>query len=142
MMHPRAAAASQGRRCRVLVAQPRRLAAVSSAVRVAAERGEQLCPAGSRGGGGSVGYAVHLQRVPPRPHASIEFCTAGVLLRRLAAEPLLDGASHVIVDEATALSPHTHTPDRPPDYTSHRSLTPRPSLCRWASSRCRRGNGT
>ena len=39
-------------------------------------------------------------------------------------------------------------PARPPTRPTHRTahltarLTPRPSLCRWASSRCRRGSGT
>uniref|UniRef100_A0A3Q3B4Q4 RNA helicase n=1 Tax=Kryptolebias marmoratus TaxID=37003 RepID=A0A3Q3B4Q4_KRYMA len=68
---------------------PRRISAVSVAERVAYERGEDL--------GKSCGYSVRFESVLPRPHASILFCTVGVLLRKLEAG--IRGISHVIVDE-------------------------------------------
>ncbi|KAB0405151.1 hypothetical protein E2I00_009195, partial [Balaenoptera physalus] len=47
--------------------------------------------------GKSCGYSVRFESVLPRPHASIMFCTVGVLLRKLEAG--IRGISHVIVDE-------------------------------------------
>ncbi|CAK6980769.1 ATP-dependent RNA helicase A [Scomber scombrus] len=75
--------------CNIVVTQPRRISAVSVAERVALERGEDL--------GKSCGYSVRFESVLPRPHASIMFCTVGVLLRKLEAG--IRGISHVIVDE-------------------------------------------
>ncbi|KAM9719884.1 LOW QUALITY PROTEIN: ATP-dependent RNA helicase A-like [Menidia menidia] len=75
--------------CNIVVTQPRRISAVSVAERVAYERGEEL--------GRSCGYSVRFESVLPRPHASILFCTVGVLLRKL--ESGIRGISHVIVDE-------------------------------------------
>ncbi|KAF6292742.1 DExH-box helicase 9 [Rhinolophus ferrumequinum] len=75
--------------CNVVVTQPRRISAVSVAERVAYERGEEP--------GKSCGYSVRFESVLPRPHASILFCTVGVLLRKLEAG--IRGISHVIVDE-------------------------------------------
>ncbi|XP_037833506.1 ATP-dependent RNA helicase A isoform X2 [Kryptolebias marmoratus] len=75
--------------CNIVVTQPRRISAVSVAERVAYERGEDL--------GKSCGYSVRFESVLPRPHASILFCTVGVLLRKLEAG--IRGISHVIVDE-------------------------------------------
>uniref|UniRef100_A0A2K5WV03 ATP-dependent RNA helicase A n=1 Tax=Macaca fascicularis TaxID=9541 RepID=A0A2K5WV03_MACFA len=68
---------------------PRRISAVSVAERVAFERGEEP--------GKSCGYSVRFESILPRPHASIMFCTVGVLLRKLEAG--IRGISHVIVDE-------------------------------------------
>uniref|UniRef100_F6UTW6 ATP-dependent RNA helicase A n=1 Tax=Equus caballus TaxID=9796 RepID=F6UTW6_HORSE len=75
--------------CNIVVTQPRRISAVSVAERVAYERGEEP--------GKSCGYSVRFESVLPRPHASIMFCTVGVLLRKLEAG--IRGISHVIVDE-------------------------------------------
>uniref|UniRef100_H3CAU5 RNA helicase n=1 Tax=Tetraodon nigroviridis TaxID=99883 RepID=H3CAU5_TETNG len=75
--------------CNIVVTQPRRISAVSVAERVAYERGEDP--------GKSCGYSVRFESVLPRPHASILFCTVGVLLRKLEAG--IRGISHVIVDE-------------------------------------------
>ncbi|KAK2860989.1 hypothetical protein Q7C36_005155 [Tachysurus vachellii] len=75
--------------CNVVVTQPRRISAVSVAERVAYERGEDV--------GKSCGYSVRFESILPRPHASILFCTVGVLLRKLEAG--IRGISHVIVDE-------------------------------------------
>ncbi|XP_035771825.1 ATP-dependent RNA helicase A [Neolamprologus brichardi] len=65
------------------------ISAVSVAERVAFERAEDL--------GKSCGYSVRFESVLPRPHASVLFCTVGVLLRKLEAG--IRGISHVIVDE-------------------------------------------
>eukprot|EP00928_Gymnodinium_smaydae_P070500 TRINITY_DN5431_c2_g1_i1.p1 TRINITY_DN5431_c2_g1~~TRINITY_DN5431_c2_g1_i1.p1 ORF type:complete len:1266 (+),score=276.50 TRINITY_DN5431_c2_g1_i1:489-3800(+) len=74
----------------IIVAQPRRLSAITVAQRVAAERGESL--------GGSVGYAVRFDAVWPRAHNSICYMTTGLLLKRLHQRGL-HGVSHVFVDE-------------------------------------------
>ncbi|XP_061099704.1 ATP-dependent RNA helicase A isoform X3 [Conger conger] len=75
--------------CNIVVTQPRRISAVSVAERVSFERAEDV--------GKSCGYSVRFESVLPRPHASILFCTVGVLLRKL--ESGIRGISHVIVDE-------------------------------------------
>ncbi|XP_040466654.1 ATP-dependent RNA helicase A isoform X5 [Falco naumanni] len=75
--------------CNIIVTQPRRISAVSVAERVSYERGEQP--------GQSCGYSVRFESVLPRPHASVMFCTVGVLLRKVEAG--IRGISHVIVDE-------------------------------------------
>ena len=76
--------------CNILVSQPRRISAMGLAERVAAERGEKV--------GQTVGYSVRLES-----RKSIEtellYCTTGVLLRKLNTNPLLDGVTHVVVDE-------------------------------------------
>ncbi|XP_044157039.1 ATP-dependent RNA helicase A isoform X3 [Bufo gargarizans] len=79
----------QAAQCNIVVTQPRRISAVSVAERVAYERGEEI--------GKSCGYSVRFESVLPRPHASVMFCTVGVLLRKLEAG--IRGISHVIVDE-------------------------------------------
>ena len=48
--------------------------------------------------GASVGYKIRLESVASES-TRILFVTTGVLLRRLAEDPLLAGVSHVIVDE-------------------------------------------
>ncbi|KAJ8613421.1 hypothetical protein CTAYLR_002286 [Chrysophaeum taylorii] len=76
----------------VLVVQPRRLAAVASAQRVAAELGESV--------GETVGYSIYLEsRRPRRVDRSIEFATAGLVLARVARDPELSGVTHIVFDE-------------------------------------------
>ena len=85
------AANGRGADANVLVAQPRRVAAVSVARRVAEEFGEPV--------GETIGYAVRGDaRICPR-RTRITFVTTGVLLRRLTRDPTLRGVSHVFVDE-------------------------------------------
>ncbi len=75
---------------KVLVLQPRRVAARASAVRVAAERNSTL--------GEEIGYQVRFEsRVSSRTR--IAFMTEGVLLRRLLDEPFLPDVSVVVFDE-------------------------------------------
>lgn len=75
---------------RVLVAEPRRLAARAAAARMAALLGEPV--------GASVGYAVRGDRVVSAG-TRVEVVTSGLLLRRLAADPELAGVSAVLLDE-------------------------------------------
>eukprot|EP00474_Spongospora_subterranea_P010151 CRZ10609.1 hypothetical protein [Spongospora subterranea] len=80
----------------ILITQPRRIAAISIADRVASERGETL------GDDSSVGYSVRFKKVLPTVSAekgSAVFCTTGVLLRRLKNDPSLSSVTHVILDE-------------------------------------------
>ncbi|KAM9735252.1 3'-5' RNA helicase YTHDC2 isoform 2-T3 [Menidia menidia] len=77
--------------CRIFCTQPRRLAAIAVAERVAAERGECV--------GQTVGYHIRLEsRVSPK--TLLTFCTSGVLLRTLmAGDASLTTVTHIIVDE-------------------------------------------
>ncbi|KUM33179.1 ATP-dependent helicase HrpB [Arthrobacter sp. EPSL27] len=81
------AAAGRGR---ILVTQPRRVAARSAARRLAALDGSRL--------GDRVGYSVRGER-QTGPGTLIEFVTPGILLNRLLADPGLETAGAVIVDE-------------------------------------------
>ncbi|XP_067845385.1 putative ATP-dependent RNA helicase DHX57 [Heptranchias perlo] len=74
----------------IICTQPRRISAISVAERVAKERIERL--------GGSVGYQIRLESVKSSS-TRLLYCTAGVLLRRLEADPDLQGVTHVVVDE-------------------------------------------
>lgn len=69
---------------------------------MAAERGEPP-PASGPPGASTVGYHVRLDAAVSRD-TRLCFCTTGILLRRLAADPLLAGVSHVVVDEVRAAS--------------------------------------
>lgn len=77
----------------ILCTQPRRIAATSTARRVAYERGELLQD--------SVGYHIRNEKWSPRPQGSITYCTTGILLNRLVADErgTLESHSHIIVDE-------------------------------------------
>ncbi|MFJ8008685.1 ATP-dependent RNA helicase [Streptomyces fagopyri] len=75
---------------RVLVAEPRRIAARAAARRMAWLLGEQV--------GASVGYTVRGERVV-WPRARVEVVTTGVLLQRLQRDQELAGVDVVILDE-------------------------------------------
>ena len=75
---------------KVLVLEPRRLAARLAARRVAFERGEKP--------GQSVGYQVRFEEATG-PDTRLVFMTDGVLLRRLLADPCLREVSCVVLDE-------------------------------------------
>ena len=77
---------------KIVVAQPRRLAATGVAARVANERGEETP------GKGSVGFVVRGE-VAMCNSTRLMFCTTGVLLRQLQAEGALHSISHIVVDE-------------------------------------------
>ncbi|MDP9887782.1 ATP-dependent helicase HrpB [Pseudarthrobacter enclensis] len=75
---------------RVVVTQPRRVAARAAARRLSA------LDAGP--GDGRVGYTVRGER-RAGPETLVEFVTPGILLRRLLADPGLDGTAAVVLDE-------------------------------------------
>ncbi|GAA6063881.1 hypothetical protein JCM10212_005873 [Sporobolomyces blumeae] len=97
----------KGAECNIVCTQPRRIAAISVAERVAKERGQVI--------GDQVGYQVRFEAKPPKRDGSILFCTTGLFLRRLQSdldkstsseggvvpegEAFLDGVTHVAVDE-------------------------------------------
>ncbi len=76
---------------RILVLEPRRLAARAAATRMAALRGENAP-------GGLIGYRTRLDSAVSAA-TRIEVLTEGLLLRRLLADPLLDATAVVILDE-------------------------------------------
>ncbi|MEU7872649.1 ATP-dependent helicase HrpB [Dactylosporangium sp. NPDC049140] len=75
---------------RVLVAEPRRIAARAAAQRMAQLRGERV--------GQSVGYSVRGDRRVSR-ETRIEVVTTGLLVQRLLADPELPGVDVVMLDE-------------------------------------------
>ncbi|MFE6618532.1 ATP-dependent helicase HrpB [Streptomyces sp. NPDC057740] len=75
---------------RVVVAEPRRIAARAAARRMAWLLGEKV--------GGSVGYTVRGERIVGR-HARVEVVTTGVLLQRLQRDQELADVDVVILDE-------------------------------------------
>lgn len=75
---------------RVVVLEPRRIAARAAARRMADERGESV--------GGTVGFQVRFERKISK-HTRLEVLTEGVLLRRLVSDPFLDNVDVVVFDE-------------------------------------------
>ncbi|WP_406836834.1 ATP-dependent helicase HrpB [Streptomyces sp. AHU1] len=75
---------------RVVVAEPRRIAARAAARRMAWLLGEEV--------GRSVGFTVRGERVVG-PHARVEVVTTGVLLQRLQRDQELAGVDVVVLDE-------------------------------------------
>ena len=75
---------------RVIVTQPRRVAARSAAARLAELRGTEL--------GDEVGYTVRGDSRVSR-QTRIEMVTPGVLLRRMLRDPDLPGVGAIVVDE-------------------------------------------
>lgn len=87
LVPPLIASRSSGR---VIVTQPRRVAARAAARRLAHLDGS---PLGSR-----VGFTVRGERAAG-PDTQVEFVTAGVLLRRMLDDPGLEGIAAVVIDE-------------------------------------------
>ncbi|MGW0181560.1 ATP-dependent helicase HrpB [Nocardia sp. NPDC003345] len=87
LVPPALGAAAAGR---VLVAEPRRLAARAAAARMAALLGEVV--------GATVGYSVRGDRRVGRD-TRIEVVTSGLLVRRLQDDPELTGVDVVVLDE-------------------------------------------
>lgn len=75
---------------RIIVLEPRRVAARTLAARVASERKGKL--------GGEIGYQIRFDDVSSRD-TRVSFVTEGVLLRRLQDSPTLDGVGAVVFDE-------------------------------------------
>lgn len=81
--------------CRIFFSQPRRLAAISGAQRIADERGQEL--------GIDIGYQVRLESRNSSTTNCV-LCTHGVLLRTLMGSKTSNGDSvanitHIILDE-------------------------------------------
>jgi ATP-dependent helicase HrpB len=79
-----------GAKGKVIVTEPRRLAARLSAERVARERGLRL--------GELVGYTVRFEDASG-PATRLSYVTEGILLRRLLVDPGLSGVRAVVLDE-------------------------------------------
>ena len=76
---------------RIICTQPRRIAAMSVAERVASERDERF--------GDTVGYQIRLENRLSSSTALI-FCTTGILLRTLMYhDKNLEKVTHLIIDE-------------------------------------------
>jgi ATP-dependent helicase HrpB len=83
---------------RLLVLQPRRIAARAAAARIASERGWTL--------GREAGYQVRFEN-RSGPGTRIHVITEGILTRKLQADPTLEGVAGVILDEFHERSIHT-----------------------------------
>ncbi|WP_165070329.1 ATP-dependent helicase HrpB [Paludisphaera rhizosphaerae] len=83
---------------RVVVLQPRRVAARSTAARIADEQGWTL--------GREVGYHVRFDR-RDSADSRLVVMTEGILSRRLLADPFLEGVGTVVLDEFHERSLHT-----------------------------------
>ena len=83
---------------KVLLLQPRRIAARSSAHRIAHEEG---CAIGSR-----VGFRIRFEN-RTSSETKIEVITEGLLTRKLQSDPFLDGVGAVILDEFHERSIHS-----------------------------------
>ena len=75
---------------RIVMLEPRRLAARAAAERLASELGERV--------GETVGYRIRLDS-KVGPNTRIEVVTEGILTRRLQADPALEGVGLLIFDE-------------------------------------------
>ncbi len=82
---------------KVIVLQPRRVAARLAARRIASERGGRV--------GDEVGWRIRFDR-RAGPHTRIEIITEGLLTRRLQDDPFLDGVGVVVLDELHERSLH------------------------------------
>ncbi|VVQ04718.1 hypothetical protein PS910_04175 [Pseudomonas fluorescens] len=80
---------------RIVMLEPRRLAARAAAERLASELGEKV--------GETVGYRIRLDS-KVGPNTRIEVVTEGILTRRLQADPALEGVGLLIFDEFHVLS--------------------------------------
>jgi ATP-dependent helicase HrpB len=75
---------------KILVLEPRRLAARAAAARMAATRGEAV--------GATVGYRVRFEAKVSR-RTRVELVTEGVFTRMILDDPMLDGVAAVLFDE-------------------------------------------
>ncbi|KAF6259921.1 putative DEAH [Scenedesmus sp. NREL 46B-D3] len=87
--------------CQVVCTQPRRVAAVSIAQRVADEMGVAV--------GSIVGYGVRFEDASNQATTRIKYVTDGLLLREMMDDPLLTQYSVIMVDEAHERSLATDT---------------------------------
>ena len=87
---------SEGRDCRILVTQPRRISAITLARRVSQELGESRNDVGTSRS--LVGYAIRLESKTSNS-TRITYATTGVLLRMLEESPDLNELDYLILDE-------------------------------------------
>ena len=94
----------RGADCNIICTQPRRIAAISVARRVADELGPDLK--------NRVGYHVRFDARLPAQGGSVTYCTTGILLQQLQYEPdaIFDHVSHLMIDEV-------HERDKIIDFT-------------------------
>jgi ATP-dependent helicase HrpB len=83
---------------KLLLLQPRRVAARAAAARIAEETGWEL--------GRQVGYQVRFERVMQKT-TPLRVLTEGILTRQLIDDPFLDGVGAVVLDEFHERSIHT-----------------------------------
>ena len=83
----------EGASCNIVCTQPRRIAAISVARRVAVEREETLQD--------SIGYHVRFDPKLPQLGGSVTYCTTGILQLQLQQCPdeVMDNVSHLVIDE-------------------------------------------
>ena len=83
----------QGAGCNIVCTQPRRIAAISVARRVAVERSEKVQE--------SIGYHVRFDAKLPKMGGSITYCTTGILQQQLQHQPddVMNNVSHLVIDE-------------------------------------------
>jgi len=77
---------------KIVVTQPRRIAAINLASRVAEECGSIL--------GDEVGYAIRFEECCDHKTTKIKYVTEGILLREMMSDPLLKKYTCVMIDEA------------------------------------------
>lgn len=79
--------------CNIIISQPRKIAAVTIAHRVANERKMTV--------GNQVGYQISLDKCTGTEDEStqITFCTTGVVLQKLITAKSMNAYTHVILDE-------------------------------------------
>ena len=85
---------------KIVMLEPRRLAAVNAARWISSTIGEEV--------GGTVGYAIRFDR-QISSRTRLEIVTEGLLTRRLQSDPLLEGVGAVIFDEFHERSLHADT---------------------------------
>lgn len=85
---------ARGEQCNILVSQPRKIAAITIAQRVAQENGTRI--------GEEIGYQVALNKVADLSEdlsTAITFCTTGVILAKVIQRKSMASYSHIILDE-------------------------------------------
>jgi hypothetical protein len=80
----------RGGEINIICTQPRRIAAIGVAERVAEEQGVKL--------GDVVGYQIRLDSKMSK-RTRLLFCTTGILLRRMQHDMNMEGVTHIVVDE-------------------------------------------
>lgn len=81
------------------VTEPRRVAAISLAARVAEEMGFEL--------GAEVGYSIRFEDCYDQQRVRVKFMTEGILIREMMNNPLLSNYSALVVDETHERSVNT-----------------------------------